>query len=217
MWSGASSFITREVVCGDSEGLFPPVRMDIYPLGCKYDTADAVKKNLVDGLMDAVPSKVTIVRSDDGGELFGGDCVGVCRRSCIEQEFTIAKCPELSDIAERALGMIQNTELAARTQAPILAPHVELPPWGSLWAETIFWACDALNHIVTTSNPGDKSTYEMWCDEAEPASPHPFLRPGYFISGADAGKNSSGDKGRHVGGAVVHDDAAGKRTAADFA
>ena len=103
----------------------------------------------------------------------------MCRQYCVKQEFTNAKSPELNGVAERALGIIQNAALAARIQAPILFPHVELPPSETLWAEAVHWACEALNRTATTSNPGNKSPYEMWHGKAAPASPHPFLRPGY--------------------------------------
>ena len=127
---------------------------------------------------DGVPSEVERVRSDNGGEFFGGEFGDVCRQYCVKQEFTNAKSPELNGVAERALGIIQNAALAARIQAPILFPHVELPPSETLWAEAVHWACEALNRTATTSNPGSKSPYEMWHGKAAPASPHPFLRPG---------------------------------------
>ena len=46
-----------------------------------------------------VPSKVEIVRSDNGSEFFGGDFGEVCRQYCIKQEFTNAKSPELNGVA----------------------------------------------------------------------------------------------------------------------
>ena len=145
----------------------------------KSDAADAFRKFLADVRGDGVPSELERVRSDNGGEFFGGEFGDVCRQYCIKQEHTNAKSPELNGVAERALGIIQNAALAARIQAPILFPHVELPPSETLWAEAVHWACEALNRTVTTSNPGNKSPYEMWHDKAAPASPHPFLRSGY--------------------------------------
>ena len=151
----------------------------VYFLERKSDAADAFRKFLADVRGDGVPSEVERVRSDNGGEFFGGEFGDVCRQYCIKQEFTNAKSPELNGVAERALGIIQNAALAARIQAPILFPHVELPPSETLWAEAVHWACEALNRTATTSNPGNKSPYEMWHGKAAPASPHPFLRPGY--------------------------------------
>ena len=86
--------------------------------------------------------------------------------------------PDLSGVAEIALGIIHNAVLAVRIQASILVPHVELPPSETLWAEAVHWACEALNHIAKTSNPGNKSPHEMWYGKAAPASPHPFLLSG---------------------------------------
>ena len=101
------------------------------------------------------------------------------RQYCIKEEFTNRKSPEANGVADRALGITQNAALAARIQAPILPPHVVLPPSENLWAEAVHWACEPLNRTATTSNPGNKSPHEMWYGEAAPASPHPSLRPGY--------------------------------------
>ena len=98
---------------------------------------------------------------------------------CIKQAFTYADSPKQNGVVERALGIIQNAGLAACIQAPIIFPHVQLPPTKSLWAEAVHWACDALNHTATTANPGNNSPHEMWYGTAAPASPHPFLRPAY--------------------------------------
>ena len=151
----------------------------VYFLERKSDAADAFKKFLADVRGDGVPVKVKKVRSDNGGEFFGGEFRDVCRQHCVRQVFTNAKSPELNGVAERALGNIQNAALAARIQAPILFPHVELPPSETLWAEAVHWACEALNRTAITSNPGSKSPYEMWHGKAAPTSPHPFLRPRY--------------------------------------
>ena len=125
-----------------------------------------------------MPSEVERVRSDNGREFVREEFGDVCRQYCVKQEFTNAKSPELDGVAERALGIILNAALAAGIQAPILFPHVELPPSETLWAETVCWACEALNRTATTFNPGSKGPYEMWHGMAAPASPHPFIRPG---------------------------------------
>ena len=43
------------------------------------------------------------------------------------------------------------------------------------------WACKALRYIAITSNPGNKSPHELWHGKETPASPHLFLRPGYWL------------------------------------
>ena len=151
----------------------------VYFLKHKSDAADAFRKFLADVRADGVPSKVEIVRSDNGGEFFGGEFGEVCKQFCIKQEFTNADSPKQNGVVERALGIIQNAALAACIQAPIIFPLVQLPPTESLWAEAVHWSCDALNHTATTANPGNKSPHEMWHGAAAPASPHPFLRPAY--------------------------------------
>ena len=128
---------------------------------------------------DGVPSKVKIVRSDNGGEFFGEEFAEVCKQFCIKQEFTNADSPKKNGVVERALGIIQNAALAACIQAPIIFPLFQLPPTESLWAKAVHWSCDALNHTATTANPGNKSPHEMWHGAAALVSPHPFLRPTY--------------------------------------
>ena len=134
---------------------------------------------LADARADGVPSKVEIVRSDKGGEFFGGEFGEVCKQHCIKQEFTNADSPQQNGVAERALGIIQTAGLAACIQALIIVPDIQLPPTKSLRAGAVHWACDVLDHTATTENPGNKSPHEMWYGAAARASPHPFLRPAY--------------------------------------
>ncbi|CAN0208252.1 unnamed protein product, partial [Laminaria digitata] len=134
----------------------------VYFLKNKSDAADAFRKFLADVRADGVPSKVEIVRSDNGGEFFGGEFGEVCKQFCIKQEFTNADSPEQNGVVERALGIIQNAGLAACIQAPIIFPRVQLLPTTSLLAEAAHCACDALNHTATTANPGNKSPHDMW-------------------------------------------------------
>ena len=151
----------------------------VYFLKHKSDAADAFRKFLTDVGADGVPSKVDIVRSDNGGEFFGGEIGEVCKPFFIKQEFTNADSPKQNGIVERALGSTQNAALAACIQALIIFPLVQLPPTESLWAEAVHWSCDALSHTATTANPGNKSPHKMWHRAAAHAQPHPFLRPAY--------------------------------------
>ena len=65
----------------------------VYFLKHKSDAADAFRKLLADVHADGVPSKVEIVRSDNGGEFVGGEFGEVCKQFCIRQEFTNADSP----------------------------------------------------------------------------------------------------------------------------
>ncbi|CAN0450323.1 unnamed protein product, partial [Laminaria digitata] len=80
----------------------------VYFLKNKSDAADALRKFLADVRADGVPLKVEIVRSDNGGEFFGGELGEVCKQFCIKQEFTNADSPKQNGVVERALGIIQN-------------------------------------------------------------------------------------------------------------
>ena len=55
---------------------------------------------------DGIPSLVEIVRSDIGGEFFGGEFASVCNELLIKQEFTPAYSPQYNGVAERGLGLI---------------------------------------------------------------------------------------------------------------
>ena len=100
----------------------------VYFLKHKSDAADAFRKVLAYVRANGVPSKVEIVRSNNGGEFFGGEFGEVCKQFCIKQEFTNADSPKKNGVVERALGTIQNAALAACIQAPINFPLVQLPP-----------------------------------------------------------------------------------------
>ena len=100
----------------------------VYFLKLKSDSGNEFRKFLADARADGVLSKVEIVRSDNGGVFFGGEFGEVCKHHCIKQEFTNADSPKQNGVVERALGIIQNAGLAACIQAPIIFPHVQLPP-----------------------------------------------------------------------------------------
>ena len=104
----------------------------VYFLKLKLDSEDAFRKILADARADGVPSKVEIVRSDKGGEIFGSEVREVCKQHGIKKEFTNADSPKQNGVVERALGIIQNARLPACIQAPIIFPHVQMPPTKSL-------------------------------------------------------------------------------------
>ena len=100
----------------------------VYFLKHKSDSGDAFRKFLADARADGVPSNVGIVTSDNGGEFFGDEFGEACEQYCIKQEFTNADSPKQNDVVERALDIFQNAGLAACIQAPIIFPHIQLPP-----------------------------------------------------------------------------------------
>lgn len=130
----------------------------VYFLKPKSGVADAFGKVLADVRADGLPSKVEMVRSDNGREFCGGEFGEVRKLFGVKQEFINSDSLQQDGVVERELGIIQNAGLAACTQAPVMFPHVQLPPTKPLWAEVVVYrACDALNHPVTTANPGIKS------------------------------------------------------------
>ena len=151
----------------------------LYFLSNKSDAASAFRSFLASVRADGLPSLVEIVRSDNGGEFFGGEFESVCNELLIKQEFTPAYSPQFNGVAERGLGMIETAAMAARIQAKVLFGHVQLPETDKLWAEAMHWACEAINHTACSSNPDSKSPNEMWFGEARPARPYPFLKPAY--------------------------------------
>ena len=151
----------------------------MYFLKNKSDAGSAFRSFLASVRADGVPSLVEIVRSDNGGEFFGGEFASVCNELLIKQEFTPAYSPQYNGVAERGLGLIEEAAMAARIQAKVLFGHVQLPKTDKLWAEAMHWACEAMNHTACSANPDSKSPYEMWYGEPRPARPYPFLKPAY--------------------------------------
>lgn len=77
------------------------------------------------------------------------------------------------------MGAIETAAIAARIQAYVLFPDVELPDGDSLLDESVNWACIALNCTATVSNPFAPSPYLRWHGHPPVSSLPPFLKPGY--------------------------------------
>lgn len=75
----------------------------------------AFEQFLVDVGADGIPSTVKCVRSDSGGE-FEGPFREVCRSRGIQQEFNPTDSPELNGVAERAIVLVESTEISTRFQ-----------------------------------------------------------------------------------------------------
>ena len=83
----------------------------------------------------------------------------LCRERKIKQEFTTADSPEYNGVAERGLAMIASTALAARIQPSEWLPGYITPEGASLWAETMYWACDAYNQTAIVAISGNRSLH----------------------------------------------------------
>ena len=132
----------------------------VYFLSKKSDAASALESFLAVVRADGTPSAVMCVRSDNRGEISGGEFGTLCRKRVIKQLFTPADSPKCNGVVERALALISDTALAARIQAHVLYPGASSCP--SLWVEAVSWACNALNRTATKANTEDESPYEMW-------------------------------------------------------
>ena len=75
----------------------------VYFLRHKSDAANASRNVLVGVRVDGVPSKVVIVRSDNGGEVFGGGFGEVWKQFFIKQKFTNTDSPKQNGVAERSV------------------------------------------------------------------------------------------------------------------
>ena len=107
------------------------------------------------------------VRSDNGGESFAGDSGKLCPKRGIKQEFTPADRPKYNGVAERALALINDTDLAARIQTSVLYPGA--PAYTSLWGEAVSCACHVLNRTAITANSGDSP--HTRCGTVRPSPP----------------------------------------------
>ncbi|CAN0320232.1 unnamed protein product [Scytosiphon promiscuus] len=66
----------------------------LYFLKHKLDAASAFRSFLASVRADGLPSLVEIVRSDNGGEFFGGEFESMCNELLIKLEFTPAYSPQ---------------------------------------------------------------------------------------------------------------------------
>ena len=147
----------------------------------KSDAAETFRHFSADNCATVFSSDVETLRSDDGREFLEGAFGALCRKYNLTQEFTSASSPQFNGVAKRALGLIEAAALAAKIQASILFPNVELPSSSDyLWTEAMSWACHTFNCSATTSNPESKSPHEMW--HGSPPRRHllPFFKPGYY-------------------------------------
>lgn len=87
--------------------------------------ADAFRKCSADVRANGVQSEVDIIRSKSG-EFVGGHFGVVCKQLCIKQALTNA-----------IISKIQ--ALAARVQALVRLPYIELPIPETHWSDTVHW------------------------------------------------------------------------------
>ena len=82
---------------------------------------------LVDLRVEGMPSKVVVVRSDDGGEFNENNFRRICRERNIKQDFTTADSPEYNGVAEQGPVMMESASLAARIYVSALFPGFDIP------------------------------------------------------------------------------------------
>ena len=146
----------------------------------KVDAAEMFEQFLADTRADDILSKVAIVRYDEVGEFRGGKFGNLCRSRGSKQEYDDRQPPIQWGSRARAR-LIDTAAMASRIQAPELFHSAQLPATAPLWAEVSHWACDPLNRIATTAQPGSKSPHEMWHGSPPPLVVLlPFLKPGYW-------------------------------------
>ena len=107
----------------------------VYFMRHKLDAAETLNQFISDTHADGAPSQVVTVRSDGGGEFYGGKVNNLCRLQNIMQEFTTANSLQFNGVAKRPHGLIETAAMAGRIQARELFPGAQLPATESLWAE----------------------------------------------------------------------------------
>ena len=60
-------------------------------------------------------------------KILEGEFDALCRKHNTTQKFTSSSSPQLNGVAARVVRLIEAAASAARSQAPILFPNVELP------------------------------------------------------------------------------------------
>ena len=94
----------------------------VYFLAKKSHAASAFESFLEEVRVDGTPSAVVCVPSYNGGNCFEGEFGTLCRKRGIKNDFTPADSTKYNGVAERALALISDTALAARTQVQALYP-----------------------------------------------------------------------------------------------
>ena len=76
----------------------------MYFLINKSDAESAFRSFLASVRADGIPSLVEIVKSDNGGEFFGGEFASVCNEILIKQQFTPAYSPQYYYLVLQSVG-----------------------------------------------------------------------------------------------------------------
>ena len=86
----------------------------VYFLRKTSGAVSAFESFLAEVRADGTPSVVMAVRSDNGGECFGGDFGKLCHKRGIKQEFTPVDSPKYNGVAGQVLAWTNDTTFAAR-------------------------------------------------------------------------------------------------------
>lgn len=124
--------------------------------------------------------EVERVRTGYGGGFICDALNRVCIRHPIEYEMVTADSPPLNVVAERCLGIIESTSLAARIQTPLRFPRVNVQTNESLWSEAALWSCKYLNKSASFINLDCISPDESWYGKGPEVIIGPFLKSCFY-------------------------------------
>ncbi|CAM9306477.1 unnamed protein product [Ascophyllum nodosum] len=131
----------------------------IYFMRKKSESPDALDQFLADTREYGPPK---IIRTDDAPQLKEGKFDEICKKLHIKREFTFGNTPQLNEVVERGITLIEKVAKASAYQAKVSFVGMDLAPMYRLWTDNRHNACDVLNHLASKLNKGMTTLYEMW-------------------------------------------------------
>nr|GEZ46132.1 putative ribonuclease H-like domain-containing protein [Tanacetum cinerariifolium] len=115
------------------------------------DETSTILKTFFTGIENQINLKVKIIRSDNGTEFKNQELNQLCRMKGIKREFSVARTPQHTGIAERKSRTLIE---AARTM--LVVSLLPIP----FWAEAVNTACYVQNRVLVTKLH-NKTPYEL--------------------------------------------------------
>ena len=173
----------------------------IYFMRKKSESPDALNEFLADTKEYGPPK---IIRTDDAPQLKAGKFDEICRKLLIKREFTSANTPQLNEVAERGLTLIEKVAKASAYQAKVSFVGMDPPPMNRLWTDNHHNACDVLNRSATKSNKGMTTPYEMWHGVKPSPTLIQWLQPCFYMVKRKHKTDAQAKPGFYVGPARNH-------------
>ena len=123
----------------------------------KTSDTTAALSSLIADYITSQDLSIKCIRTENGGEFRGNLQCKLDRRSTTH-EHTTPGTPQYDGVAERALGLLREKEIALMEELD----DVLSVPRLTLWAQAMLFVYNVTNKSATTSTEGGKPPYKMW-------------------------------------------------------